>query len=104
MFPDSAVAAIIMPIFMVAGSCRFCRLLSGDARLGQRRGFHQVRGAAAHLRPERRGGPDFKIHLMDVTASSADDYKRPGDLGATHELRCGSGWRIADSSSSNLAC
>jgi len=27
--------------------------------------------------------PDFEIHVMDITASSADDYRRLGDLGAT---------------------
>jgi probable F420-dependent oxidoreductase len=27
--------------------------------------------------------PDFEIHVMDVTASSADDYRRLADLGAT---------------------
>ncbi|MBV8135291.1 MAG: TIGR03619 family F420-dependent LLM class oxidoreductase [Deltaproteobacteria bacterium] len=30
-----------------------------------------------------RGRPDFEIHVMDVTASSADDYRRLADLGAT---------------------
>ena len=29
------------------------------------------------------GRPDFEIHVMDVTASSADDYRRLADLGAT---------------------
>jgi probable F420-dependent oxidoreductase len=27
--------------------------------------------------------PDFEIHVMDVTASTADDYRRLADLGAT---------------------
>jgi probable F420-dependent oxidoreductase len=27
--------------------------------------------------------PDFEIHVMDVTASNVDDYRRLGDLGAT---------------------
>jgi probable F420-dependent oxidoreductase len=30
-----------------------------------------------------RGRPDFEIHVMDVTASTADDYRRLADLGAT---------------------
>jgi probable F420-dependent oxidoreductase len=29
------------------------------------------------------GRPDFEIHVMDVTASTADDYRRLADLGAT---------------------
>ncbi|MGO9453335.1 MAG: TIGR03619 family F420-dependent LLM class oxidoreductase [Candidatus Binataceae bacterium] len=27
--------------------------------------------------------PDFEIHVMDITASTADDYRRLGELGAT---------------------
>jgi len=29
------------------------------------------------------GRPDFEIHVMDVSASTADDYRRLADLGAT---------------------
>jgi hypothetical protein len=29
------------------------------------------------------GRADFEIHVMDVTASSAEDYRRLADLGAT---------------------
>ena len=29
------------------------------------------------------GRPDFEIHVMDVTASNADDFRRLADLGAT---------------------
>jgi len=29
------------------------------------------------------GRPDFEIHVMDVTAGTADDYRRLADLGAT---------------------
>ena len=29
------------------------------------------------------GRPDFEIHVMDVTASTTDDYRRLADLGAT---------------------
>ena len=27
--------------------------------------------------------PDYEIHVMDITASTADDYRRLGDIGAT---------------------
>ena len=29
------------------------------------------------------GRSDFEIHVMDVTARTADDFRRLGDLGAT---------------------
>ena len=47
-----------------------------------------LKGLIGRLNAQREqygtlGRPDFEIHVMDVTASTADDFRRLGDLGVT---------------------